>query len=328
MTNDSRSEPAATASYDVAAVARRFGVASSTLRTWDRRYGIGPSSRTRGRHRRYSPLDLARLELMHALTLQGVPTGEAARVAVAAAVRAGERAWPDGDGAEPPARWSELVPGAGGGSANARASARARGMTRAVLALDDVATSRLVRETLRRRGVVWTWERLLVPVLVDIGERHEATGGCVEAEHLLSTAILAALSGVSARVRQPRNVRPVLLACAEEEQHSLPVYALAAALAGQRIASRNLGARTPRDALAAAVRRTGPVAVFVWSQRTQTAGPDGLASLPRLRPRARLIAGGPGWDDLELSPGVQRVTSLSGAVHAVAGAVGGTATTP
>ena len=48
----------------VAAVARRLGVAPATLRTWDRRYGIGPSGHAPGRHRRYSPEDMGRLELM------------------------------------------------------------------------------------------------------------------------------------------------------------------------------------------------------------------------------------------------------------------------
>src|SRR5687767_913975 len=48
----------------VAAVARKLGIAPATLRTWDRRYGIGPADHTPGRHRRYSADDLARLELM------------------------------------------------------------------------------------------------------------------------------------------------------------------------------------------------------------------------------------------------------------------------
>ena len=39
----------------VAAVARRLGVAPSTLRTWDRRYDLGPSAHTAGSHRRYGP---------------------------------------------------------------------------------------------------------------------------------------------------------------------------------------------------------------------------------------------------------------------------------
>jgi DNA-binding transcriptional MerR regulator len=39
----------------VAAVARRLGVAPATLRTWDRRYGLGPSEHEAGAHRRYTP---------------------------------------------------------------------------------------------------------------------------------------------------------------------------------------------------------------------------------------------------------------------------------
>lgn len=313
MRNEPMPEPAAAApSYDVAAVARRLGVAPSTLRTWDRRYGMGPSSRTSGRHRRYSELDLGRLELMQELTLQGVPTGEAARVALATPVRPGAGLSPAG----PPATTARRRPGRSG------ASARVQGLTRAALALDAAAVLQQVRSSLRRRGVVWTWDRLLVPVLVDIGHRFEATGTCVEAEHLLSTVVLAAFSEVTGRMRRPHNVRPVLLACAEEEQHSLPVHALAAALAVRRIASRNLGARTPHDALAAAIRRTGPLAVFVWSQVPATADVAGLAALPRLRPKSRLIVGGPGWEGRRLPAGVRLATTLEESVELVAAAAG------
>jgi MerR family transcriptional regulator, light-induced transcriptional regulator len=312
-------EPAAAPSYDVAAVARRLGVAPSTLRTWDRRYGMGPSSRTSGGHRRYSEQDLGRLELMQELTLQGVPTGEAARVALATPMRPGAGLSPGGERAGP-------APPSGTGArrrpGRAGASARVQGLTRAALALDAAAVLQQVRSSLRRRGVVWTWDRLLVPVLVDIGHRYEATGTCVEAEHLLSTVVLAAFSEVTGRMRRPYNVRPVLLACAEEEQHSLPVHALGAALATRRIASRNLGARTPHDALAAAIRRTGPLVVFVWSQVPATADVAGLAGLPRLRPRSRLIVGGPGWEGRRLPGGVRLATTLEESVELVVATAG------
>ncbi|MFI6424027.1 MerR family transcriptional regulator [Promicromonospora sp. NPDC050880] len=68
----------------VAAVARRLGVAPATLRTWDRRYGLGPSGRTAGSHRRYTPDDVARLLVMRRLTLEGVAPVDAARAAVEA----------------------------------------------------------------------------------------------------------------------------------------------------------------------------------------------------------------------------------------------------
>lgn len=66
----------------VAGVARRLGVAPATLRTWDRRYGLGPSERAAGAHRRYTRADLARLQVMRRLTLDGVAPVDAARIAL------------------------------------------------------------------------------------------------------------------------------------------------------------------------------------------------------------------------------------------------------
>ncbi|MGM9383952.1 MerR family transcriptional regulator, partial [Streptomyces antibioticus] len=62
-------------------LARRLGVAPTTLRSWDRRYGIGPAVRADGRHRRWRPSDVAVLEAMCRLSSSGVPHAEAARAA-------------------------------------------------------------------------------------------------------------------------------------------------------------------------------------------------------------------------------------------------------
>ena len=87
-------------------------------------------------------------------------------------------------------------------------------------------------------------------MLVAVGERWAATGEGVEVEHLLAETAASALRAVSA-APEPRNGRPVLLACAPEEQHSLPLSALAAALAEQGIGARLLGGGLP------AARRCG-----------------------------------------------------------------------
>ncbi len=64
--------------WPVGVVAERLGIAAPTLRSWDRRHGIGPSLRTSGNHRRYTELDIRRVELMSRLTAQGVPAQSAA----------------------------------------------------------------------------------------------------------------------------------------------------------------------------------------------------------------------------------------------------------
>jgi DNA-binding transcriptional MerR regulator len=275
----------------VAAVARQLGIAPATLRTWDRRYGLGPSGREAGSHRRYSAADVARLRTMRHLTLQGASPAEAARAALAeedsqpAAAAVGGTAPLDGSGRGGGGRVVGL-PGA---------SPAARGLARAAMALDAPAAARIVDEHLERFGVVSTWDDLLAPVLVGVGARWASTGTGVDVEHVLSEVVMGSLRSVAARQSPPVAPRPVLLACAPEEQHSLPLHALASGLAERRVASRILGARVPTEALAAAVRRSGPSVVFVWSQLPETGDPAVLAAVPVTRPSLRLVVGGPGW---------------------------------
>ena len=201
--------------FGVGAVARRLGVAASTLRTWDRRYGIGPSRRSDGHHRLYDDVDVARLEMMHRLILSGLPPAEAARTALEAA-----------RGAPAPApasrRRRPRTAGSGGGNRLALAGAvpEARALSRAVMVMDEPATRGLIRDALRRRGVVWAWDNMLVPVLTGVGEKYASTGRCIDIEHLLSWSALATLSAVAIRPGDAVNARPVLLAYAAEEQHS------------------------------------------------------------------------------------------------------------
>lgn len=76
---DSGRSPALT----VAAVAKKLGVAPATLRTWDRRYGLGPTDHAVGAHRRYTQQDVERLLIMRRLTSSGVAPADAAKAAIA-----------------------------------------------------------------------------------------------------------------------------------------------------------------------------------------------------------------------------------------------------
>ncbi len=315
--SDAAEEPGRT----VAAVARRLGVAPATLRTWDRRYGLGPSAHAAGSHRRYTAADVERLAEMRRLTLEGVPPGEAARHALAThgatlstngATSAPHAVGTEQAGAE---RHDDAHHQAGGGTVLAMpgASADVRGLARAAMALDDRSCTALVRESLHRHGVVETWQHLVSPVLVSVGARWEATGFGVDVEHLLSESVLVAMR-TSTPPAEPRNASPVLLASAEEDQHGLVLHVLRAALAERQVSARVLGSRVPRDALASAVRRSGPSAVFLWSQMQHTGDPEQLEALPRIRPAPGIVVGGPGWAHAQLPPSVHAVDSLDSAL--------------
>jgi len=169
-------------------------------------------------------------------------------------------------------------------------------LARATMMLDSQTVYDWIDASLTRHGVPWTWERLVLPVFETICDRQAESGASVEIEHLFSDRLLAALIRLTERPALPVNTRPVLLACAEEEQHSLPIYALAATLTtDHQVETRVLGARTPYPALADAMRRLSPSVVFVWSQMPFTGDPAPLASLPVLRPPSLIIAGGESW---------------------------------
>jgi MerR family transcriptional regulator, light-induced transcriptional regulator len=299
----------------VAAVARRLGVAPATLRTWDRRYGLGPSQHSAGAHRRYSPADVARLERMRRLVLSGFPPGEAARAA-----QASEGASDEASVATP--ALVDVTARQGGGQVVAipGGTPNARGLARAAIALDADSCRSIVGETLDRRGVVWTWDHLVVPVLVGVGQKWEQSGAGIAVEHVLSEAIQAEFSE---RVSRAPATSPatVLLAAAPGELHVLPMWALAAGLAERHVAIRMMGARTPVDALGQAMRRTGPGAVLMWSQTPETGDPAALADLPDLRPEPLLLLGGPGWWPVE-PPRGERVSDLSEAITMLSRAAG------
>ena len=300
----------ATPSLTIGAAAHRLGVAVETLRSWERRYGLGPQSRREGAHRRYSPADMARLDRFCALVGEGVASAEAAAVVLAGAADA------PGAAAEPAGNrvggGSTLPIGRDGGNT-------ARGLARCAIRMDAPQLIELLETTIARDGVVSAWRETIQPALLAVGRKwSETKGRYVEVEHLLSCCVSTALH----RVRPPGpeagsdsepTRRRVLLACAPGEWHSLPLEVLHAALVERRVPVCTLGAAVPAEALAAAVRRVDPAHVVVWSQVAQTAD---VAALPRARrPRRRVLAAGPGWAALR-ADGLDVLDTLDGAVLA------------
>ena len=257
----------------VAAVARRLGVAPATLRTWDRRYGLGPSAHSAGAHRRYSARDVARLDLMRRLVNAGAPPGEAARAALRRrrVPRQPRRPRPRSrlTGSTPTSTRCSTTSTARTAAATSsrcrRHAASVRGLARAAMSLDSIACGQIVRDSLDRRGVVWTWDNLLDPGArrrrSPVGEHREGRRGRARALGVGDRARSPAWSP-AARCGEPAAGHPRLRRRGD---------ALAAAVRRQRrargAAYRDARPRCPGAARRArrAIRRTGPSAVLVWA---------------------------------------------------------------
>jgi transposase-like protein len=344
----------------VSGAARRLGIAPATLRTWDRRYGVGPAEHTRGRHRTYSAVDMARLEVMQHALVKGASPAEAARYARAAVMARREPvASPPGAGLPAPrAERSGRVdrtpdPGAGidviaslgavdrqgpgpgaptggavlsgrsggGGLRMPGAGRAARGIARAAFALDPVAVRRIVEESIGSDGLAVTWDEVVRPVLDAVDVRVRGTGRGVEVARLLEECAAVVFHARAYAMPPPSPMRPVLVAGMPGDEYGVPLAALGAVLAEGRIACRSFGPALPAAALVAAIRRVAPAAVVLWAQLTATADVDVLAALPVTRPRFRTSVAGPGWEGAALPRGVERLSSLTDAADRIGATV-------
>ncbi|MFC8866513.1 MerR family transcriptional regulator [Streptomyces sp. NPDC057148] len=309
-------------------VARRLGVAPTTIRSWDRRYGLGPTAHTGGRHRRWTPGDLARLQRMCALTATGLPPSEAARLALD---EEGAGMPLPSDGAAPdtrPAARARSRAGAGLGLGDVRQECK--GVARAALRLDATALDALLRDAIEQHGLVAAWTEVIMPTLQAVGRKWENSGErYVEVEHFLSWHVSCALRPRTPPVPADRSGALTVLACVPAENHTLPLEALAGALAERGLPVRMFGAALPAESLVTAVRRTGPAAVGLWAQSRTTASRPLAQHVSAIewgvrgaRRKPVVLTLGPGWAG-QTSPGLPRPAGLAEAVAAVEAAVRG-----
>ncbi|GDX15498.1 MerR family transcriptional regulator [Actinomycetes bacterium] len=284
----------------VAAVARRLGVAPATLRTWARRYGIGPTDHESGSHRRYCPEDLAKLTTMRRLIIAGMSPAEAAEKALST---------------KSAIKMEKIV----GGFSDRPDVIDA--LHSAANALDKNFIESTLRNDIEKHGVIRSWQEVIVPVLVMLGKSWEETGEGIEIEHFFSETLKRVLRERSSKIHKPINPRPVLVASVGEEMHSLAIHALTAALAERNIECHFLGARTPFAALEAMVEKFAPPAIFLWAQLVENADPNFFRNLPAVRPAPRILLGGPGWRESDCA-NMTKTPDLNFACEEITRAIG------
>lgn len=286
-----KSEPHST--WTIAGVAERLGVSVPTLRSWDRRYGLGPSHRTVGGHRRYSVGDLAKLQRVVQLIDSGIPAGSAAKIV--------EQRVPEA-ASEPPV--GDAV----------------TGFHEAIEALDQSEIIRHARVLLDDLGIEKAWTLIFVPALQQAGTRWLTEDTGIACEHLLSSAVLRALNDHSASFPRVATRTPdVFLTPTEGELHSLALHAAACGLAALGL-SGFVADSMPSDALVSAIGRIRPRSILLWSQSEATASSRTIVNLLPLVPVVYI--GGPGWPD-GLGPGVTVLRDLPMAMTLFAAHLGG-----
>lgn len=295
----------------VAAVARRLGVAPATLRTWDRRYDLGPSAHSAGSHRRYTAEDVARLLVMRGLTLDGVAPSEAARVARESHVHA------DVDGPPAPATPRAAAPAEG---RDVAAPATPTLVVDAALRGDEAGVRRLLAPP-EPGGVMAWWTELVEPARQAIASRTVLARAGEDADGLVVAAVLAGLRARTAPLQNAHVAgrRVVLLLAPPGEERPLVLHMLAAAFAEQSVDARIVAGRVEQNRLVEIATMTRPAAVVLVS--TQDA-PDlaVVAALAAAHPQVPQFVHVPddaAAEHVPLDRTVHRSRSLPGLLHEV-----------
>ncbi|MBX3703001.1 MAG: MerR family transcriptional regulator [Steroidobacteraceae bacterium] len=233
--------PAATAAtLPIRTLSSLTGVNAVTLRAWERRYGLIRPARTPKGHRLYTHQHVERIRRVLALVERGVPIS---RVRDLLDVEPAAESPAAGD------RWLQDI----------------ERMAAAIARFDEQDLDRIYDESLSVHPVEQVTRRLLLPLLVRLGERWSDLAGGIAEEHFFAMYLRSKLGArMQHRMRYATGPR-LVAACAPGEQHEigLLLFALEAHVAGMRTVL--LGADTPLADVAIACRRSQGDAVVISS---------------------------------------------------------------
>ncbi|MFL5953138.1 MAG: MerR family transcriptional regulator [Gaiellaceae bacterium] len=270
-----------TPTLNIAALTQRTGVPSDTIRKWEQRYGVLSPTRTSGGQRRYSELDVARIEWLKARIHEGYRIGEAAALL--------------GD--------STPVPKTAGGLQ--------RAFVDATHASDADALGRLVGHALALASLEDALTKVLAPALVEVGDQWAAGDLTVAQEHLASAAVRAALQKLLADAR-PSVRGTAVLACAPAEQHEIGLMMLAVLLRSDGWQVAYLGADTPlADAVELANGVGAGALCFSVSNPEHAGGVADELSSHELARTLSVTVGGRGTKQRDLRGTVARLRTLA-----------------
>ncbi|EAQ00886.1 probable transcriptional regulator [Janibacter sp. HTCC2649] len=222
--------------YTIKRVAELTGLGLSTLRAWERRYGVVAPARSDGRYRLYSDADVRALAIMASLVHDGWTASEAATETLARTE--GDRrsaiggAHQSGD-VESPAGLEELLAAAQG--------------------LDGPAVSAIVAGSLGRAEFAEAASHWLMPTLAAVGGAWAEGRLSAAGEHLISYAVQRQLAGLYEAAPRTTTGPVVVLGLPPGSRHELGLLAFSVAARQAGLTTVYLGADLPSQDWEAAV---------------------------------------------------------------------------
>lgn len=218
--------------YTIKRAAELIGVPASTLRAWQRRYGVVDPPRTDSGYRLYDPADLTVLRQMNELVKDGLTPAVAAQQVIA-------------DRSLAPAFTGPRAGSATGGRPPVTHPEGEDDLVSAAASLRIGRVERLLDERFATSSFESVVDRWLMPELQRLGTAWASGEVSVLAEHLVASAIQRRLLGAFGAAG-PASSRPeVLTGLPYGAQHELGILAFAVCLRRLGVSVAHLGANLP-----------------------------------------------------------------------------------
>ena len=228
------------------------GVSASTIRAWERRYGVPTPERSDNGRRSYGSQALNHIRLMSRLVSNGLPASLAAK-RILAGLPAGDLF------AEPIASADHHIP--------------LDALLKAVNSFDADSLSHQLRRLALALPTHDFFDQVIVPLMATLNSRWAAAKPIDRVQEYLATEAIRKLMHELCRMVRPSLARgSVLIAPFFNDVHVLPMDALAFLFNGQGFRTVQLGPMTSPTALAEVIQCTRPdlIAVSMTSRVSDT----------------------------------------------------------
>ena len=261
---------AATPLFTAGEVEQRSGVPATTLRQWERRYGLPNPQRSASGYRLYSQNDLTVVEFFKAHIAQGVSVSRAAQLYAL----------------------EQSLPSAQRNAVQSLAQSSTQPKTQSLSALvlqlvdstingDSLKADLILAQAYATMPIESVVLELIQPTLVEVGERWHRNEITIAHEHQSSHYLRGKLHHLLELAGSPRHGPTVILACPPGEWHEIGALSIAIFLRRAGIRTHYLGANTPIPDLARFAREVNASAVML-----SVSSPEVIETL---RPHAKLL---------------------------------------
>ena len=224
--------------FPIRTVASLTGVNSITLRAWEKRYGLIKPVRTPKGHRLYTQANIDMINDVVALLAKGIPISQ-----VSQSVKNRQKT----QAAAAADTWQDSIDR----------------MISAISRFDEDAMNHIYNDALSLYPIDVVTERLIVPLLQEIGRRWETEEGSVAEEHFFGVFLRNKLGARFHHGMPNATGQHILAACLPGENHEngLLLFALSAQSRGMRVTL--LGANMPVEELSMAATRSKSEAIVL-----------------------------------------------------------------